>query len=47
MTGVQTCALPISRVKVNVEDYLNQDLRSQMDTLLEKPEEMMNEIKEF
>ena len=36
-----------TRVKVNVEDYLNQDLRSQMDKLLEKPEEMMNEIKEF
>ena len=36
-----------TRVKVNVEDYLNQDLRNKMDTLLEKPEEMMNEIKEF
>ena len=31
----------------NVEDYLNQDLRNKMDTLLEKPLEMMNEIKEF
>ena len=31
----------------NVEDYLNKDLRNKMDTLLEKPEEMMNEIKEF
>ena len=36
-----------TRVKVSVEDYLNQDLRSQMNKLLEKPEEMMNEIKEF
>ena len=36
-----------TRVKVKVEDYLNQDLRSQMETLLEKPEEMMKEIKEF
>ena len=36
-----------TRVKVNVEDYLNQDLRSQMNKLLEKPEELMNEIKEF
>ena len=36
-----------TRVRVSVEDYLNQDLRSQMDKLLEKPEELMNEIKEF
>ena len=36
-----------TRVKVNVEDYLNQGLRDQMDKLLEKPEEMLNEIKEF
>ena len=36
-----------TRVKVNVEDYLNQDLRNKMDTLLEKPEEMMDEIKGF
>ena len=36
-----------SSVKVNVEDYLNQDLRDNMEKLLEKPEEMMNEIKEF
>ena len=36
-----------TRVKVNIDDYLNQDLRSKMDKLLEKPEEMMNEIKEF
>ena len=36
-----------TKVKVNIEDYLNQDLRNKMDTLLEKPEEMMNEIKEF
>ena len=36
-----------TRVKVNVEDYLNQDLRNKMDTLLEKPEDLMNEIKEF
>ena len=36
-----------TRVKVDIEDFLNQDLRDKMDTLLEKPEEMMNEIKEF
>ena len=36
-----------TRVKVNVEDYLNQDLRDNMEKLLEKPEEMMNEIKGF
>ena len=36
-----------TRVKVNIEDFLNQDLRNKMDTLLEKPEEMINEIKEF
>ena len=34
-----------TRVKVDVEEYLNQDLRATMDKLLEKPEEMMNEIK--
>ena len=36
-----------TRVKVDVEGYLNQDLRSRMDKMLEKPEEMMNELKEF
>jgi len=36
-----------TRVKVNVEDYMNQDLRNRMDKLLEKPDELMNEIKEF
>ena len=36
-----------SRVKVDVEDYLNQGLRDKMDKLLEKPEAMINEIKEF
>ena len=36
-----------TRVKVDIEDYLNKDLRDKMDTLLEKPEAMMGEIKEF
>ena len=36
-----------TRVKVDVEKYLNQNLRDKMGKLLEKPEEMMNEIKEF
>ena len=36
-----------TRVNVNVEDYLNEDLRNRMDNLLEKPEDMLNEIKEF
>ena len=36
-----------TRVKVDVEKYMNQDLRAKMDKLLEKPEEMMKEIKEF
>ena len=36
-----------TRVKVDIEDFLNQDLRDKMDKLLEKPEEMINEIKEF
>jgi hypothetical protein len=36
-----------TKVKVNVEDYLNQELRNQMDSLLEKPEELMNDIKEY
>ena len=36
-----------TRVKVNIEDFLDQDLRDNMDRLLEKPEEMLKEIKEF
>ena len=36
-----------TRVKVDVEKYLNQNLRDKMGKLLEKPEEMMNEIKGF
>jgi len=36
-----------TRVKINVEDFLNEDLRNKMDKLLEKPDELMNELKEF
>ena len=36
-----------TRVKIDIDDFLNKDLRDKMDTLLEKPEAMMNEIKEF
>jgi len=36
-----------TRVQVNVEDFLNEDLRNKMDKLLEKPDELMNELKEF
>ena len=36
-----------TRVKINVEDFLNEDLRNKMDKLLEKPDELMKELKEF
>ena len=34
-----------TRVKVNVEDYLNQDLRDKMDALLEDSDKLMDELK--
>ena len=36
-----------TKVKVNINDFLNKDLRNQMDVLLEKPEALIEEIKEF
>ena len=34
-----------TRVKINIDDYLNQDLRDKMNDLLAKPEELLDDLK--